>query len=110
MAYSEAVAQRVRDSIGSHPALTERKMFGGIAFMLNGNMACGVNGENIMLRVGKEAYVEELRQPGVLPIDMGGRVMKSFVYITPAACNTQSDFDAWVQKGVDFALSLPPKS
>lgn len=109
MAYSETVAQRVRDSIGSHPALTERKMFGGIAFLIGGNMACGVTGDNLMLRVGKAAYADLLLESGVRPFDMTGKEMKGWVLVTAEAYGTQAEFDAWVQKGVDIAEALPSK-
>jgi hypothetical protein len=84
-------------------------MFGGIGFMLQGNMACGVNKENLIARVGVEKYEDALTQPYARPFDFTGRPMTGWVIIEPDGITSDDDLKAWVQRGVGFALSLPPK-
>jgi hypothetical protein len=110
MAYDEKLAARVREALGETPGLVAKKMFGGIGYMVLGNMACGVHGENLIVRVGPEGYETALAEPHARPFDLTGRPMKGWVYVGPAGCQTADDLGRWVQKGVDFALSLPPKS
>ena len=110
MAYDEKLAARVRGAVGEVPGLVEKKMFGGIGYMVLGNMACGVHGENLIVRVGPERYETALAQPHTRPFDLTGRAMKGWVYVEPAGCRTADDLGCWVRQGVDFALSLPPKS
>ncbi len=109
MAYDEAIADDIRARIGGHPGLTERKMFGGIAFMINGNMAVGVAGDELMVRVGKEAHDAALAKPGARTFDMGARPMKGWISVAAAGMATESNFNGWVDQGVAFAESLPPK-
>jgi TfoX/Sxy family transcriptional regulator of competence genes len=109
MAYDECLARRIREMLGKLPGLTERKMFGGIAFMLQGNMACGVTGENLVVRVGRERYQEALTRPHTRPFDMTGRPMKGWVMVAPDGCCSDEDLKKWVQQGVDFAHTLVAK-
>ncbi len=109
MAYDEQLAERIRVALARHPGLTERKMFGGIAFMLNGNMCCGIVKDDLMVRVGPQAHDEALAQPHARPMDFAGRPMKGMVYVGPAGLRSDSALAAWVQRGVDFAATLPPK-
>ena len=109
MAYDEQLAERIRDVVNDHPGITSKKMFGGIAFMLHGNMACGIVGEDLMVRVGPEAFEDALAQPGARPMDFTGRPMKGMVYVAPEAVSSRDDLAAWVGRGVDYAASLPPK-
>ena len=109
MAYDEGLAQRVGESLAGHPALVEKKMFGGVGYLLRGNMACGVNGEDLIVRVGPEGYEAALAQPHTRPFDMTGRPMKGWVMVGPEGYEADADLEAWVQQGVEFALSLPPK-
>jgi len=109
MAYDEGLAQRVREELGGLPGYVEKKMFGGIGFMLHGNMACGVNGENLIVRVGPEGYERALAEPHTKQFDMTGRPMKGWVVVSGEGCEAEGDLQAWVQKGVEFALSLPAK-
>jgi TfoX/Sxy family transcriptional regulator of competence genes len=108
MAYNEALADRIRNVLAGQPNLTERKMFGGIAFMLNGNMVCGVARDDVMLRVGAENYAEALKQPGARMMDMGGRPMKSMVFVAGSEL-TNDDLADRVNACVRFVVSLPPK-
>jgi TfoX/Sxy family transcriptional regulator of competence genes len=109
MAYSETLADDIRMRIGNHPGITEREMFGGIAFMVHGNMAVGVTGEELMVRVGKDAHDEAVSQPGARIFDMSGRPMKGWVLVSPEAFGTDSALDGWIQQGVGYAESLPAK-
>jgi TfoX/Sxy family transcriptional regulator of competence genes len=109
VAYDEGLAQRVREEMEELPGYTEKKMFGGVGFMLHGNMATGVIGEDLIVRVGKEQYERALGEPQARPFDMTGRPMTGWVVITEAAYAPDENLRAWVQRGVDFARSLPPK-
>ena len=108
MAYNEALADRVRDVLTTQFGITEKKMFGGIAFMLNGNMVCGVTRDDLMLRVGAENYAQALQQPGARIMDMGGRPMKSMVFVDGSEL-TDDDLADRVNACARFASSLPPK-
>jgi TfoX/Sxy family transcriptional regulator of competence genes len=108
MAYSEVLADRVRRVLGSQSSITEKKMFGGIAFMLNGNMICGVTKDDLMLRVGAENYAEALKQPGARQMDMGGRPMKGMVVVDGSELTDDALADR-VNACANFASSLPPK-
>jgi TfoX/Sxy family transcriptional regulator of competence genes len=109
MAYDEGLAQRVREKLSELPGYVERKMFGGVGFMLRGNMACGVNGADLIVRVGPEGYRDALAEPHTGPFDMTGRPMKGWVVVTAAGYEADEDLRAWVERGVEFALSLPAK-
>lgn len=84
-------------------------MFGGIGFMVRGNMACGVNKDDLIVRVGPDKYQEALDQTHTKVFDMTGRPMTGWVVVTEDGCQSEDDLAAWIQKGVDFALTLPPK-
>ena len=110
MPYSADLATRVRDSLQGQPCLTERKMFGGIAFMLHGHMCCGVINADLVLRLGAEGADEALGQPFTRPMDFTGRPMNGYVYVAPGGTATAAALHAWVRRAVLFADSLPPKS
>ena len=113
MAFDEGVAERVRESIGPRPLAEERKMFGGIAFLLGGHMAVGVIGRELMVRVGADAYEDALAQPHARLMDFTGRPLRGFVYVAPPGFRTDSDLDAWVRRGLDswydWDCDLPPR-
>lgn len=109
MAYDEGLAQRIREVLGDRPGLVEKKMFGGVGFMLHGNMACGVNKEDLIVRVGPENYAESVTRPHTRPFDLTGREMTGWVVVLPEGHESDDDLEGWVRQGVDFALSLPPK-
>ena len=110
MAYDEALAQRVRDALAPRDAVTEREMFGGIAFMLAGNMAVGVIGEDLLVRLGKDDAERALAEPHVRPMDFTGRPMKTTVYVDPGGTADDEELAGWVDAGADFAAGLPSKA
>ena len=109
MAYNEQAAHRVRDIISNQPGFVEKKMFGGVGFLLYGNMACGINKDDLIIRVGADNYSHAVMRPHTRPFDITGREMKGWVMVEPAGYANDSDLADWVQTGVDFALTLPPK-
>lgn len=109
MAYDEALAARVRESLPIRTDLAERKMFGGLAFMLAGNMCCCVTDKGLMVRVGPEGYEEALALPHAGVMDMTGRPMRGWVLVQPAGLESEASLNQWVARGVEFAGTLPAK-
>jgi hypothetical protein len=109
MAYDEGVAQRIREALAERPDIVEKKMFGGIAFMLAGNMCCGVVGDTLMARVGPARYAEALARPHTREMDFTGRSLKGFVYVAPEGFEADEDLRSWVRLCEEFAGSLPAK-
>jgi TfoX/Sxy family transcriptional regulator of competence genes len=110
MAYNKKLAARVRAIVGEDPALTERNMFGGVAFMLNGNMFCGITRDDLMVRVGPDRFEEALASPGARPMDFTGRPMKGMAFIGPEGYERDQELRGWVEQTLDYARSLPPKT
>lgn len=109
MGYDHALADRIRKLIGDLPKLTEREMFGGVGFMLQGNMAVGVIGDELMVRVGKQQGDELLAEPGARPFEFTGRPMKGWLLVGGKGIASEQTFETWVQRGLDHARSLPAK-
>jgi TfoX N-terminal domain len=109
VAVDETLAARVRERVNRVPDWSEKRMFGGIAFLIDGNMAVGVSGHDLMVRVGPAADAEALSRPGARPFDMTGRPMAGWVLVGPEGYAEESAFAAWVDEGVAFAVSLPRK-
>jgi TfoX/Sxy family transcriptional regulator of competence genes len=109
VAYDEELADRVRVLLADEPGLTERKMFGGLAFTLNGNMACGIVKDELMLRLGAEGADAALDEPHVREMDFTGRPMTGMVYVEPAGLG-DAGLRRWVGQAAGFARSLPPKA
>lgn len=109
MAYDERAARRVRGALAKHPGIVEKKMFGGLAFLLHGHMCCGVIGDELMVRVGPAAYDAALSQPHARKMDFTGKPLRGFVYVGPAGFASPGDLEAWVARGTEFASSLPSK-
>ena len=109
MAYDEGVAHRVRESLEGRSDLSERKMFGGLCFMLGGNMCCGIVGDELMLRVGPDRYEETLSRPHAREMDFTGRALRGMVYVAPAGFESDEALEEWLRPAVDFAGGLPPK-
>ncbi len=108
MAYDEDLADRVRDAVSRRAAFTERKMFGGVAFMVNTHMAAGIIRDELMVRVGTAGYEAALADGGT-PLTMGERTMHGVVGVDAASTADDAALRAWVDRGVDLALSEPPK-
>lgn len=109
MAYNEDLADRVRTSLEGHPGVTERKMFGGICFMIYGNMCCGVTNDDFMVRVGADSHESSLTLPHARPMDFTGRPMKGMVFVGAEGINDDRSLVGWIERGIDFAKSLPKK-
>ena len=109
MAYDEDLAERVRGVLAARSELSERKMFGGIAFMVAGNMACGVLGEELIVRLGDEEGEKALAEDGVRPFDFTGKPMKGIVFVSPERTADDAGLAEWVDAGADYAASLPAK-
>lgn len=109
MAYDEELAVKVREILIEHGDLDERKMFGGIAFMVRGHMCCGVLGDDLVLRLGPERADEALREPHVRPMDFTGRPMKGYVYVAPRGVGTESELRRRLRSALDFVETLPPR-
>lgn len=109
MAYDEKLAERVRTALGRRSDVTERKMFGGLAFMLHGNMACGIMKDDLMLRLGPEAAAKALKLKHARPMDFTGRPMTGMLYVAKEGVRTAKQLHAWLDKAEAFADTLPPK-
>lgn len=109
MAYDKVLAIRIRAILDPLPSLEEKKMFGGVGFLLNGNMACGVHKDDLIVRVGASDYNEALTHPHSRPFDMTGKPMAGWVMVDPQGCKTDSDLKAWVEQGLAYAMTLPTK-
>ncbi len=109
MAYDEDVADRLREAMKRRRGITEKKMFGGIAFMANGHMACGVVKDFLCFRLGEEGAAEALGEPHTRPMDFTGKPLKTMIYLDPPGFKKDADLKAWVDRALTFARSLPPK-
>ena len=108
MAYDEELAERVRAQLRDEPGLTERKMFGGIGWMLDGNMAVGLMKDGLLVRLGDQVDAA-LQEPHATQPMMGERPMKGMVLVAPEGVESEQQLGAWVARGSDVARSLPPK-
>ena len=109
MAFDENLAQRILGMFGDQPTVAQKKMFGGLAFMLQGNMACGVIQSDLFVRVRKDAYEAALTRPHVREMDFNGKPMRAWVVVAPQATDSDESLREWVGVGANCALSLPPK-
>jgi TfoX/Sxy family transcriptional regulator of competence genes len=109
MPYDDLLALRIRAALNPLPSLVEKKMFGGVCFLINGNMACGVFKDDLIVRIGVDKYQEALAQPHTKLFDITGKALKGWVMVEPEGCATESDLKTWIEQGVAFAQSLPPK-
>ena len=109
MAYDEQLAERVRSAVADVNGVTDRKMFGGLAFMLDGHMFCGIVRTELMLRLGAEGANAALHRPHVRPMDFTGRPMTEMVFVAPEGLGGAA-LRGWVDRAVEFARTLPPKT
>lgn len=110
MAFDENLAGRVRAVLGQREGLAERKMFGGLAFLLHGNMCCGVLKDQLMLRLGEAGAAEALAGSHTRPMDFTGKPMKSMVFVDPAGFRSEEDLRKWVGRAVAYVSTLPAKA
>jgi hypothetical protein len=110
MAFDPTLAQRVRDILSAKPAVTERKMFGGLAFMIRGHMVVGISGSSMMARVGPDAYQQALTLPTVSPNVFGDGPTKGYVMVSPDGLSTDSLLRGWVELCCTFVSTLPDKT
>jgi TfoX/Sxy family transcriptional regulator of competence genes len=109
MAYNEKLSQKVQDLLLQIPGIEGKKMFGGIGFLLHGNMACGILNDDLIIRVGPDSYEDALGMPHTRVFDTTGRAMKGWVMVAKAGYSSDGDLATWVQRGVAFASTLPEK-
>jgi hypothetical protein len=110
MAYDETVANRLRQALSKQGDFDERRMFGGLAFMVGGHMCCGIVGGDIMVRVGPEAHAKALSLPHARVMDFTGRPSTGMVYVAPPGFKTEKALDAWVGRALAFTRTLPPRT
>src|SRR3954463_3297224 len=110
MAYEEALADRIRHALGPTARVTEIKMFGGLCLMVRGHMTCGVMGDELMLRVGRDLYESTLARRHARPMDFTGKPMPGMIYVGAEGCGTASAVKTWVGIAVEFNETFPPKA
>jgi TfoX N-terminal domain. len=108
VAYNLKLAERIRSQLDGIPVV-EKKMFGGVGFLLNGNLACGVNKDDLIVRVDPEKHTALLKKPHARPFDMTGRPMKGWLLVEADGVKTEKQLSAWVKEGVEFAATLRTK-
>jgi hypothetical protein len=109
MAFDAGLAERLRDFFHGYPGITEKKMFGGLAFLLNGNLLVGILGETLMARVGAANYNNALCQAHVRVMDFSGKPMRGYVFVDPEGLESDQEMSLWLQLCTDFVSTLPPK-
>jgi TfoX/Sxy family transcriptional regulator of competence genes len=109
MPYDEGLAQRVRELLEEEPGFDEKKMFGGICFLLFGNMVCGIINDDLIVRVGVDVYEEALKLAQTKKFDLTGRPMRGWVMVLSPSLESDENLSQWVQKAVTYVRSLPSK-
>jgi TfoX/Sxy family transcriptional regulator of competence genes len=110
MAYDEDLANRIRELLAGESGLTEQRMFGGLAFLIGGNMAVGVSGQGgLMVRVDHDETDALVAEPHARPFEMRGRPMRGWVRVDAEGVQTRTGLEPWVRRGLAYARSLPPK-
>jgi TfoX/Sxy family transcriptional regulator of competence genes len=109
MAFSESLAARIRDAIGGMRSVEEKKMFGGVGFLLNGNMLVGVWKDSLIVRLGPEQGDNALKEPHVKEFDITGRAMKGWVLVAPEGVEADDQLKEWIQRATNFVKTLPAK-
>jgi TfoX/Sxy family transcriptional regulator of competence genes len=109
MAYNENLSARIRDALARKKGIEEKKMFGGVGFLLNGNMLVGVWKDSLIVRLGPDAYDDALLEPHVREFDITGRAMKGWIMVEPEGVEDDSELKGWIQKAMKFVGKLPGK-
>jgi TfoX/Sxy family transcriptional regulator of competence genes len=107
--YDAVTVDRVREALAACPDVVEQRMVGGLSFLVNGNMCCGVTGSDLMVRVGQDGRAQALAEPHVRPLTLGSKQVGGFVCVEPDGISTAQALATWVQRGLDFVATLPPK-
>jgi TfoX/Sxy family transcriptional regulator of competence genes len=111
MAYDEELANRIRELVADEPDLTEQRMFGGLAFLIGGNMSVAASGQGgLLLRVDPDETEALVEKPHAQPFVMRGREMQGWLRVDDEGVRTKRQLEPWVKRGVAYARSLPPKS
>lgn len=110
MACDEQLVARIRQLLKQKRGVDERRMFGGVCFMHNGNMTCGVAGTDLMVRVGPDQYEHALAQPHVREMDFTGRAMKGYIFVSAKVTAKEAGLRQWVEAGMTYAGTLPAKN
>ena len=105
----EILSQRIQAELKDLPGLVTKKMFGGVGFLIQGNMACGVHKGSLIVRVGPGKYEQSLAQPNTRAFDMTGHPMAGWIVVDPPGFDLQEDLHRWIWEGVEFARTLSPK-
>lgn len=109
MPYDEGLAQRIREVLDGQSDLIEKKMFGGIAFLVQGNMCAGVHKDDLIVRLDPADYPSAIVKAHARPFNLTGRPMKGWLLVTSEGCESDDDLEAWICQGLDFVLTLPAK-
>ena len=109
MAYDETLAQRIRSLLSDHPGVTEKRMFGGIAFLLHGHMFVGIADDSLMARVGPGGYELALCMKYARVMDFTGKPMRGYVFVGPGGLKTEEQLRDWLERCASFVETLPPK-
>lgn len=109
MAFDHSTAERIRCQLGSDPRFMEQTMFGGIGFLLYGNLCAGVWKDQLIVRVGHKSWENLLTEPDVSEFDITGRSMKGWLMIQPDGFDTDAQLQTWLQRAIEFTTTLPPK-
>ena len=109
MAFDEGLAERIRDMLSERDDVVERKMFGGLCFMVSNQMCCGIVDDTMMARVGPDNYAESLAKIHVREMDFTGKPLTGMVYVEPKGFESDRDLNKWLDICIGFVTSLPPK-
>ncbi|MGE3525178.1 MAG: TfoX/Sxy family protein [Gemmatimonadales bacterium] len=109
MAFNERLAERVRRALATRRDVRERRMFGGLAFMVRGHMCVGITGDDLMVRVGPEGYERALRRRHARPMDFTGKALRGFVYVAPAGTAAAASLRSWLRPALDWVGKQPRK-
>ena len=109
MAFDEALAERIRECLSRRKSVEQKKMFGGIGFLLNGNMLVGVWKNSLIVRVGPDGYEDAMLEPHVKEFDITGRPMKGWVLVEPEGVEDDDQLNEWIQRALQFVGTLPAK-
>jgi len=109
MAYDQNLAQRMRTYISAYPNTVEKKMFGGIGYLINGNMGCGIHKDYLVVRINPDEYRQALRVPFVKPMDITGKPMKGWIMVSPQGYQDEESLEGWIHRGMQYAQTLPEK-